>query len=532
MAVLSGAQIAQLAYQAGFREPDLTKIVAIAKRESGWKSDAWRTDNPGGNTGDVGLWQINYTNLPALQAIGVTNIQQLLDPVTNARAAFHLYQQSGGLSPWSMGPNGWTAGGDPMYGATKHLAAAQAGVQQAVSSGLINSPYSGGGSTGSMAPGATPGAAASTTGAVTLPADTQIFVSTGFAQDGNYVWAVYDIGNGVKLAYNVMSGDSNWKQFNVQTVSSEQWQQMGVIYAGNVDELGTVNETFGNFRTFFDSILAQVMGPYNPARNDAEVLRVLAEFAARPDMSEAELQNKLQATQWYQNHTQSQLEWNGLPAAEQEKRRQEATARAIDTFRQYTGETLAENDPRIANYIEQLASGALGWGAFSQIARKHAEDNPESPYMRDQRTEQEAQRQRGIDIENTAQNIRQTLDRWGVEWTNDEVMSWSKKIAEKLASDDDLMNTIQQQAMVLYPWKDPKMETRQAAQPWLSTYERVMEQAGSLSAAPIKKALTAGQTPWDFETELKRSSAWLGTRNARESMVGALTEVSRKIGYS
>lgn len=529
MAILSAEQIAQLLVQVGMpQNEDLVYLTGIARRESGYKTDAWRTDSPGKGTGDVGLWQINHTNLPALRAIGVTSMNQLLDPVTNARAAVYLYSQYG-LQPWRMAPGGWSASGNPLYGV--NVDAARAAVDSARSRGMLGQPYSGAGA-------GTPtteigGAAVAATGAVQLPADAQIYGTVGFTQNGNYVWAVFDVGGGVKLAYDVLTGPaSNWKNFNVQYVSAEQWQQMGVIYAGDVGELGTVNETFGGFKPFWDSILAQVMGPNNPARNDPEIQRVIAEFAARPDMTEAELQNKLQSTQWYQQRTTMELEWNGLSAAEQDKRRQEAGVRAADTWFQYAGERIDPNDPRVVNYIEGLASGKMGWGAFSQIIKQQALGMSESPYAREVRTEQEAQRQRGIDVENTAQNIRQTLERWGIQWTNNEIMSWAKRVVEKVASDDDLMQAIKQQAMVLYPWKDPEMETRQAAQPWLATYERRMERVGSLTDPKIQAALIKGQQPWEFEQDLKRSDEWLGTRNAREEMVSVMSEASKRMGFA
>jgi hypothetical protein len=524
MAALSGEQVAQIVAQAGFTGNDLINFVGIARRESGWRPDAIRTDNPGGNTGDWGLFQINRVNLQQLGAIGITSMQQLLDPVTNARAAFYLFQKSG-YFPWGMGPNGWQAGGDPLKGV--NLDVARAAVESAQARGMLGQAYQGG--SVSTTPGATGGPAVTNSGPVQLPPDAQIYNIAGTMD----IWAVFDVGGGVKLSYKVDTGANraNWKNFPLQTVSQEQWNQLATINAGESGELGTVNETFGNFKGFWDSILAQVMGPYNPARNDPEVLRVIAEFAARPDMDPAELQNKLQATKWYQQHTQQELEWNGLPAAEQQKRRDEAAARAADTWFQYVGERIEENDPRIVNYIEQLASGKMGWGQFSAIIKDQAKGVAESPYNRELRTEQEAQRQRGIDVENTAQNIRQTLNNWGINWTDAMIMDWSKKIVEKISSDDDLLQAIKQQAQVLYPWKDPEMETRQAAQPWLAVFERRMEKAGSLNDARVQKALVAGQTPWDFEQELKRSGEWLTTKNGEEEMIGVMAEASKRMGF-
>jgi hypothetical protein len=522
---LSAETIAQLAYQAGFREPELSQMVAVARRESGYNPTAWRTDSPGKGTGDVGLWQINYVNLPLLRSIGITSMNQLLDPMTNARAAKLLYDRAG-FQPWTAGPGGWTAGGNHLYGT--NLDAARAAVANAQRQGLLGQPYSGGGDgVGSaIAPGAAPGPAVSNT--VQLPSDAQIHVIAGTYN----VFAVFNV-NGVNVAYRVEldAGRTAWLHLPKTTVSQEQWNQMRVVDAGSTDELATVTSTFGNYRSYWDSILGQVMGYNNPARNDPEVLRVLAEFSARPDMEPAELQNKLQATQWFQQRTQGELEYNSLSEAEKSKRQDDARARALEIWQQYLGQRLGEGDPRVANYVEQLASGKLGWGAFTELVKKAAADVPESPFFREMRSEQEAQRQRGVDIENTAQNIRQTLDRWGLQWTNDEIMRWAKGIIEKQFSDDDLMGQIQASAAVLYPWKDPQMETLQAAQPWLQTYERVFENKATLRTTEIQQALTGQEQPWQFEQRLKKDPRWLGTQNGQEQMYTTVGAVGRLMGF-
>lgn len=528
---LSREETAQVLYQVGFRGEDLVKMVAIAGRESGWRPDAHRTDRPKSDlSGDRGLFQINYVHDNALIRAGIINSKSdLFDPVTNARAAYHLYKSSG-LSPWTAGPGGWTAGGNPLYGT--NVDAARAAVQRASSNGMIGGTYTGGGGTGAPNPRALGETPTGGGGVVELPPDTQVFVTNGFTPNENsYVWAVFDVGGGVKLAYDLMAGESNWKDYQATYVERNQWDQMGVTYAGDVGELISVKDVFGNFGEFWNSIMAQVMGPRNPARNDPEVLKVLAEFAARPDMGEAELQNKLEATTWFQSRTSGELAWNGMSEGEQAKRREEAAEDAVQTWFQYVGESISPDDPRIARYIEDLASGKLGIGAFSQIVREQATAVPESPWNRTVRNEQEEQRSRGIDIENTAQNVRQTLDRWGIDWTNREVMTWAKNIVEKTASDDDLLNTIKKQAQALYPWKDPELETRTAASPWLQTYERTMEKVGALSDRDIQKALSKGQPVWEFEQDLKKSDAWLTTKNAHSELTSLASDLGRKMGF-
>jgi len=522
---LSAEQVAQVAYQAGFRGDDLIKIVAIAKRESVYNPAAHRTDrDPSALSGDMGLWQINYTNWNVVsQALGLTDKRQLFDPVINAQAAFVLYRQAGGLQPWSMTAGGWSANGDPMYGT--NVNAAQVAVQNAQSQGLLGASFAGSGSITANA-GATPTGANPTATNFNLPSDAKIMNIAGTYQ----VYAVFDVG-GVQLAYDLANTNANWKNLPVHKVTQAEWQRLGTVNAGLAAELQTVQSTFGNFRSYWDSILSQVMGANNPARNDPEVLKVIAEFAARPDMSPVELQNKLQATQWWNTKTTAELEWNGLADGEKDRRRQDTAARMSETWFQYMGVPVGTNDPRIKNYLEDVASGKMGYGAFTEVVKKQAAAVPESPYFRQLRDESEAQRQRPIDIENTSQRIRDTLNRWGLQWTPTRTADWARQIVEKNKSDEDLLNEIKMQAAAYYPWKDPEMETEAAAQPWLATYERVMEKTASIFDPKMQAALTAGKPAWEFEQELKKSDQWMGTRNARSDLFGMISDAGRRMGF-
>src|SRR4051794_6782552 len=135
-------QVAQAAYEAGWRGDDLTKIVAIAYRESGGHYAVY-VDRP--STGDwsyglVGLnvghpdasgqgdiWKSFYSKLTFLKSP-----DDLRDPVKNMMAAKALFDQSG-WRPW--GPYrgvSETTGTD--------VPAAQAAVQSATSHGLLGQP--------------------------------------------------------------------------------------------------------------------------------------------------------------------------------------------------------------------------------------------------------------------------------------------------------------------------------------------------------------------------------------------------------
>jgi hypothetical protein len=70
------------------------KALAIAWRESNYQATAK-------NYCCYGLFQIYYSvHKSWLSGIGITSGNQLYDAETNARAAYTLYQRSGGWGPW------------------------------------------------------------------------------------------------------------------------------------------------------------------------------------------------------------------------------------------------------------------------------------------------------------------------------------------------------------------------------------------------------------------------------------------------
>lgn len=506
---LTAEQVAQILTQAGWAGDDLVTMLAIGGRESRYNQFAHRTDNPDPNaqTGDFGLFQINSSNLTVLRNAGIINtMADLYDPLTSAKAALFIKNQSG-WQPWAASAGGWSATGNHLYG-TNIEAARQAATN------VTGGSYV-----------ATPMSQTMPTGQFAIPQDAHLISVNGQG------YAMFDVG-GVHIAYKITES-SGATHGPLTPVTQDMWNGYRAVDGGDASELAPVAQVYGSYRAFWDSIVTQVMGLNNPAKDDPDVKRVLAEFAGRPDMSPAELQNKLEATAWWRTRSTGELEWNGLADGEKQKRRDEMAARMADTWAQFTGEPITAGDPRIQNYVEAVASGKQGFGAWTeQVVKKAALEIENSPYQRQIADEAKAKKQPAIDKENTAMRIRQTLDEWGIQWSEGTIQDWARKIVDKDASDDDLLETLKDQAQIAYSWKPRDMSTKQAASPWLETYARVMEKAGTLTTVDIQKALTAGQPVWEFEQELKRSSGWLGTRNAREQLTTLAGSAGKLMGFS
>src|ERR1700686_2591824 len=96
-------QLAALASGAGFSGEDLMTAVAIALAESGGDPQAYDPERAAGTSqgnGSFGLWQIYLAAHPEFAGMN------LFDPQTNANAAFSVYSQAGGFSPWSAFKSG------------------------------------------------------------------------------------------------------------------------------------------------------------------------------------------------------------------------------------------------------------------------------------------------------------------------------------------------------------------------------------------------------------------------------------------
>lgn len=518
---LTREEIAQVAYQAGFRGEALVAMVAIAWRESAGHAQLY-VNRPSTGDWSYGLWGLNVGQNMSLwseyQAMGFTSPDELRTPLGNARAAFALYQKYG-ERPW--GPykgEKWTYGTD--------LNAARAAVDNAARTGLLGKPWQ----ESSVPANFVTAQQAREQGPMELPPDAKL-VRTWAG-----IFAVFDLGNGVFMHFGIPwyePGAVNFDPNRVVNMTQAQWDKAfpNSVPSGDVRELRDVKHVYGTFKKYWESVILQTIGPHNPASKDPEVMRVLAEFAARPDMTEQELQNRLKATKYWNNMTEAQLRWNDLSEAERKAQRNDMAARMIDTVFQFTGKRVSASDPLIKNSLEDVASGKIGFGAWTESIKQQAAKDPNSPFSRMIRDEQQAQRQYGIDIENTANQIRDTLTRWGLSWDKATVDKWGRDMVDKIKSDQDLMEEIKNQAQALYPWKDREVETYTAAQPWIQTYNRLFEKAGSLETPEIQQALQASMTVWDFEQMLKKSPAWMQTQNGQQAMYDVASEINTLFGF-
>ena len=387
---------------------------------------------------------------------------------------------------------------------------------------------------GGTAPGATSGGAGGAAGPAKVPISPNKMGGTVYRFGGSAV-IVFQV-NGVTIWYE--QAESAPLEGGITLTDPGQLQNLKATLdagekGGDSAELTSVQKEWGTYQAFFDNMLDKVFPRDNEARNDPGVLKVIAKLAARPDMSRDELTNHLMTTEYFNKLTDIQREWNDLSDAEKQFRIDEKAAWLAEKYFTLVGTPINASSAEIIKYATDIVSGKRSDdGVIATWLKPEAEKNPESPWMRTVRAEEENQRRRPFDIEQKAGEVRQLAHQWGVQMADGTLNKWASDIVALKRSDDDLLESLKNQAELLYPWKDRELSTEEASQPWIQTYQRVMEQPADVFNPQLQKALSAGQPVFDFERELKSSEKWEQTANFQSEASKVLGDLGRRMGFN
>lgn len=192
---LSWVDIYKVARQAGFSAPAAVIATAITAPESGRYPGIQQSGQPYRTTG-WGLWQITPGN--SVPSVGTDD--QLLDPLTNARAAYAKYHAAGdSFRPWTTYNNG----AYKAFMASAASAASQVGdniggpVDSGASAGGLGGPVGTPGGLGGPV-GADPTQIAQSIGSVTQAID-DLFAGGGKAASTPSAWD--ELGTAFKAAF-------------------------------------------------------------------------------------------------------------------------------------------------------------------------------------------------------------------------------------------------------------------------------------------------------------------------------------------
>jgi hypothetical protein len=110
---LTDSELVDLLSQVGFKGNSLKLAWAIAKKESNGRPLA-HNDNVGTGDNSYGIFQINMMGSlgeDRREKFGLVKNSDLLDPVTNAQAAFYMSAKGTNFGSWGWGRNAYD--GDP-----------------------------------------------------------------------------------------------------------------------------------------------------------------------------------------------------------------------------------------------------------------------------------------------------------------------------------------------------------------------------------------------------------------------------------
>ena len=363
---------------------------------------------------------------------------------------------------------------------------------------------------------------------IALPKDGAIVTD-----DSGHSWVFYQIGQWV-LTFDLGEDLSQYDTTGMETASRyyNGIDLLGlptVIGGGKLDTLNTIATAgFGTMKAFVDRAFGILGAP--GAKDDKELQRVALEFIRRPDMSSTELQYLVSQTNWYKTRNATQRKWNDLGPADQdaavEDTKEQLRQSWLDTFGSYP------EDADIAQAARDIASGQINYGAVLDGWRRKAAGDPESPWSRTLRNEQENRLLRAQQITDMTGSLDDLAMKWGVRMTPDALKSWATDIVSRTKSEVDFENIVKDTAAALYPGKPRDLDTTSYAQSWMSSYMRILEKSdASLFNPTIQSAMQRNVNLADFERELRDSPEWMTTQNAMDTLTSSAARIGARLGF-
>lgn len=366
------------------------------------------------------------------------------------------------------------------------------------------------------------------------------------------VYAVYSIGSGDAAARVFYRIQGNPPAGTKKRVSHSDWQKKsGSWVDGGSSEAFRGFPAGKSYQEMVDRALYG-MGIYgSEALSDAGVLKVIAEFVARPDMTPEEMQGRLEDTEWWDRHTNRQRQWNDMSSAEQEQQIMDAAGRMAGLWFTYVGvdvdlasmdrdggglssAELKKANPALYQAALDYASGVrTEQQIINEVLKPEAEKNPDSPWSRIVREEEQAQGQYDVDVSNTAGEIRDMANRWGVPLSDAEAKRLADQVMMNDMSIEDVEGDFRDQATALYPTKPGHIDTYTYSQPYRQTYMELMEVGDpGVFNDMIQSAMRNGLSLGDMEKQIRQTDQWKSTANARESYAKTADQVARMFGFA
>jgi hypothetical protein len=311
----------------------------------------------------------------------------------------------------------------------------------------------------------------------------------------------------------------------------------------------------------WDQIMSSIMAidmhmAGTDATSDVGIMHGLAELIANPGMGESEQKALWVGTDWYDWHTQKQLDWNDYGTAEKNLKIEEAATNLLTVMEYYTGTPadmtfmygtdgqfnvalLQQRNPDLYQNAFDLASGAATQvGLVGSWIKPMAVDIDQSPHNRRLEEEVRLQGMRDMGIAAARSSVIDLYEQYGLEasgYTIDTVVS---KLYMNQMSLDEIETTVKNHSLAKYPNKPLDMDWATYAEPYKNSFSSLLEvpRPGfrDPTLAKYLQAPTEGdgvQNVYEFEKQLRRDPRWEKTKNAKDSYHSAFGQIGRLMGF-
>ena len=320
--------------------------------------------------------------------------------------------------------------------------------------------------------------------------------------------------------------------------------------SGNWTWLDPARTPDADLRTFMGSVDTAIIGLGPLAAQDPSVRRMLAgipqgEFLG-PDgeIDLLKLQTAYRQTDYYNSTTNKARLWAQSSDAERTVQVANELSTIAELWRLYTGQNVTlpdtmaglDDNPVFKGWRDQAYSLAQGNINQATLLNKWlhplAEQIEGSPWSRRLLEEERAGKQEVIDLETKKGEIRDVGNRYGLSLSNEMLAKYGNDIINNDLSDEELEEKLDAQSLTLYPNKPIGMDWVTYSDPWRRAHATLYETSmPDHTDKDLAKALQDGLSVSDYETSIRKTNRWLGTENARDSLISELSMAGRRMGF-
>lgn len=384
-------------------------------------------------------------------------------------------------------------------------------------------------------------------------------------------YTAYEVGGKTYLAYDMVPGRSikivvehtGSQRVDATRIDANAWGVIsdGWIEGGTTSEGMFVDTRFNSGTRSWNDIVEGLLyaaGLYGTdALESDDVMAVIAEFIARPDMQTPELDARLQQTDWWDQTTEAQRGWNDLSTVDQIKSIKDNAQVLAGIWTAYTGEQIDlmsfDTDDDGVVSVDEIDAGntelgewarKLSAGEVSQQTvvlewvRPAALEINNSPANRIIIEEEQAQNERGFTIGENKKEVADLWERYGIDISDADASNYADQMYMQEKSLADYEETAKTLSDVRWQGKPEGVDFDTWSKPYATTYANLLEVgeptfrdddfAGFLDDGVGGEG---GVNMYDFKKSLRKDARWANTQNAKTAYSQTLGSLGRMMGF-